>query len=456
MSRSFSHVLCVVLTLLSGATIAAAEVSGIVFDDAPGDDWRCGLSNDDFPGLTVEGMTQPLAAGCIRGDARAYVVVVDLSASRSAMTADQMASAADEQLPSTWKVDSTEYDVITLPSGYEAAYARLIGRGDGFTFLSGQKPMVAISANVSMRFEDASRTPRQIIAVFRVRAPLPGGAARKERIAELDRMLRAWAASARPASGSPISERDFELAAYARARKEESTESQAPQPGSSPGPASTDRIANAIVAAATDVGTPDDALILEEAAKAYGSLPLAKCAGALATRIRDAQRWQEQQQIISAALAAAKNRAIDVYAAFVSGLPEDADAATIEWIARTGRERGWTVRTIGSPAARSLAAAVLSQGNAPIADVPDVRAFFESTPAELLSLVGLVRPVPLIDTVARAHRDAWRLQGRHTSALPTILVRQADAIGVLERQNDGRSYRFRQLTNLLDVPRIVP
>lgn len=170
---SLCRILCVAVLYSLTVHAFAAEANGVSFEPSPGADWQCTLTNDDLPGLAAEGMTRPIASGCARGSARAYVVIVDLSSSRSAMSADQMAADAEEQLPSNWKIESKQYEVLTLENGRDAAYSKLTGKGDGFTFATGNSAMVSISANVPLLFEDNQSAAHQAIAVFRIRAPLP-------------------------------------------------------------------------------------------------------------------------------------------------------------------------------------------------------------------------------------------------------------------------------------------
>lgn len=436
--------------LLFLGTEAKAEVHGVDFSPSPGEAWNCGLSSDDFPGLAAEGMTQPLAAACMQRGASAYVVVVDLSESRAVMYAGQMAEAAEEQLPSNWKIDSKAYDVITLSSGREAAYSRLVGRGDGFTFVSGQKTMVAISANVPLLFEDASGTPRQAIAVFRVRAPLPAGAAqRKEAIAELDRTLREWAATARPSSGKSISDRDFELAVYARTKASPNT--PLPAVTASAAANAPDRIPSALTAAFTGSATAADLATLEETAQRFEQTALGEVARSLLADARRAAREREQQQILATTLDQAKDRAGDVLSRFLVAALEKGDAAGVAAALDAAKKRGWTLRSTGSAATAAVVAAI-AKGEWSPAD--DDRALFELSPAEILPLARPAGAIPRIEEIARPARDEWRMKRRDASGA-AYLVEKDQGLGVLERQPGNGQYRFRPITNPFDLQKLA-
>lgn len=435
------------LLLLLSAPIHA-DVHGVAFAPSPDGEWQCGLTNEDFPGLAAEHMTQPLAAGCERGETKAYAVIVDLSDSRSVMQAEQMAGDAEEQLPTTWKIDSKSYDVITLPGGRLAAYSRLTGRGDGFTFMSGQKPMVAISANVPLLFEDAAGAPRQVITVFRVRAPLPAAAAnRKETVAELDRMLREWAATARPASGRFISDRDFELAAYARTKGLASAE-----PRAAVVPAASvnerERISAAVAGALDARATPADVAMLEQAAQQYEQLALGELARSLLSDVRRTEQLREQEQVLTTTLEAAKEKAGDVLSRFfVAGL-QKGDTAGITAALPLAKKYGWTLRSAGPAASAAFAdAAAKRTWSPPAAD----RALFELSSTELLQLARKPGTVPRIEDIARPARAEWRMKQRDASKAG-YLVEKDNGLGLLERQPGTGQYKFRLLTNLFDIP----
>ncbi|MGZ5444207.1 MAG: hypothetical protein ACXW31_16010 [Thermoanaerobaculia bacterium] len=443
--RVGSTLFCFALSLFLSIP-AHAEVHGVEFAPSPAPSWRCGLSNDDFQGLAAESMTQPLAAGCEQGDAKAYIVIVDLSDSRSVMHAGQMAADAEDQLPSNWKIESKSYDVITLSSGRQAAYSRLVGRGDGFTFVSGQKPMVAVSANVPLLFEDASGTQRQTIAVFRVRSPLPASAAqRKEAIAELDRTLREWAATARPASGRTITDRDFELAAYARTKGLTGTATSAS--AASAGTANErDRIPSALTAAFTGSATAADVAMLEETAQRFEQTALGEVARSLVVDARRAAQEREQQQILAVTLDQAKDKAGDVLSRFLVAAVEKGDAAGVAAALDAAKKRGWTLRNAGPATTTALVAAVTRSAWSP-ADAD--RAIFELSPTEILPLVRNARAIPPIEEIARPARNEWRMKRRDASGA-AYLVEKDQGLGVLERQSGNGQYRFRPITNPFD------
>jgi hypothetical protein len=448
---SLARVLGCALLLVVALRGQAAETNGVAFEPKPGDQWQCELSNADFPGLAAEGMTQPLASGCEKGKARAYVVIVDLSDSRSAMSADQMAADAEEQLPGTWKIDSKVYDVISLGDGRRAAYSRLIGKGDGFTFVSGQTSMVAISANVPLIFEDDNHVPHQAIAVFRVRAPLPvGAAARKELVEELDRTLRGWAATAKPARGAAISERDFEAAAYTRTKN-----AIAPAPASNPQPSRTETssiegVATALVAAANGIATADDLNVLENAERRYPHDPLSTVARSYLDDAHRVVQTQQQRQILAVALEKAGERGPDVLSRFMLVAVNDADATALAAEIEIARGHGWTLRNMNASTVTALALSIVNR-KVTLPPAPEVRAFFELSSAELLPFVQNVVAVPFIDQIARPARDAWQLRERRQAPVPAVLVRRENGVGVLEIQPGRRVYRYRALTNLLDM-----
>lgn len=447
MNRRVGSTLCYFALSLFLSMPASADLHGVEFAPSPAPSWRCGLGNDDFPGLAAEHMTQPLAAGCEQGDAKAYIVIVDLSDSRAVMHAGQMAADAEDQLPSNWKIESKSYDVITLDSGQQAAYSRLVGRGDGFTFVSGQKPMVAVSANVPLLFEDASGTPRQAIAVFRVRSPLPAAAAaRKETIAGLDRTLREWAATARPSSGKTISDRDFELAAYARTKALAST----PMPAVTPSAAAAngpDRIPSALMAAFTGSATAADVAMLEETAQRFEQTALGEVARSLAVDARRAAQESQQQQILAATLERAKEKAGDVLTRFLVAAVEKGDAAGVTAALAAAKKQGWTLRNAGPATTATLAAAVTKSGWSP---ADEDRAFFDLSPTEILPLMRKAGAIPPIEEIARPARSEWRMKRRDASGAE-YLVEKDRGLGVLERQSATGLYRFRPITNLFDL-----
>lgn len=445
----------ILFALWFGVSAVAAEVGGVAFAPSPAASWRCGLTNDDFPGLAAEHMRQPLAAGCEKGDAKAYAVVVDLSDSRSAMRADQMAADAEEQLPSSWKIDSKSYDVVSLPGGRLASYSRLVGKGNGFTFLSGNTPMVAISANVPLVFEDESGAPRQVIAVFRVRSPLSASATpRKEMIAALDQMLREWAGTAQPASGRTISERDFELAAYARTKGQTSAAPPAAASAPGAGPNGNDRIAAALTAAVSGRATVQDLAALEDAAKRFPQIALGEMARSLLDDARRSSQQTEQQQILSAALESAKERASDVFSRFLIAATESGDSAAIAAALRVAKDRAWTLHNTNPAAIETVAAAILKRSPS-FAPTDDDRAFFELPATELLVFAQRARKVPGIEEIARLDRDTWRLKNRR-DAKAVYLVQHDKSIGILERQKESNVYRFQPITNLLELRAVEP
>lgn len=429
----------------------AAETNGVSFEPRPGDQWQCDLTNADFPGLAAEGMTQPLASGCEKGKARAYIVIVDLSDSRSAMSADQMASDAEEQLPETWKIDSKFYDVVSLGDGRRASYSRLVGRGDGFTFVSGQTSMVAISANVPLIFEDENQVPHQAIAVFRVRAPLPAGAAaRKELVEELDRTLRSWAATAKPARGVTISARDFEAAAYARTKNSVASAPAAKPRPSQPEMSSTERIAAALSAAATGKATADDLDVLQTAERQYAREPLSRVARSYLDDARRAEQMQQQRQILATALDKAGDRAPEILSRFMRVAVDDADAAALAAQIEIAHGRAWTLRNMNPSTVAALASSIMNH-KVSLPSKPELRAFFELSSAELLPIVQSVAAVPLIEQIAKPDRDAWQPRDRRQALAPAILVRRENGAGILELQPGRPQYRYRPLTNLLDA-----
>lgn len=434
----------------------ATETAGVEFDPSPGADWQCGLTNEDLPGMVAEGMRQPLAAGCGRAEARAYTVMVDLSDSRSVMRAEQMAADAEEQLSSSWKIESKTYDVVSLPGGRTAAYSRLVGRGDGFTFLSGETPMIAISANVPLLFEDESGVARQVIAVFRLRSPIPAGAAkRKEAIADFDRILRSWAGTAHPAKGRAIAERDFELAAYARQERLKPAIVAAATISAPPAPGGNQRVAAALTAAMNGRATPDDVAILQDAEKKFPHTALGTMARTLTGETQQSSRQREQQQILNAALDAAAGGGHEVLSRFLVAAIDSQDAAGLTTAVSAAKQRGWTLRDVSPAAAAALAEAVFNR-SVPLAPPVDDRGFFELSSTDLLLLARQSRSVPLLEEIARPDRNGWRMKNTQESRKPSCLVQHDSGVGVLERQQGSETYRYRPLTNLLDLGAIGP
>lgn len=439
MARSLALTLLFTLCTLA-ADASDREVHGVTFADSPGAAWRCGLSNDDLPGLTAERMLQPVAAACESGSAKAYVVIVDLSDSRSVMRAEQMAADAEEQLPPSWKIESKTYDVITLANGRGAAYSRLVGKGNGFTFLSGQTSMVAISANVPMLFEDAAGAPRQAIAVFRVRAPLPTAAAqRKETIADLDRLLRAWAGTARPASGRALSDRDFELSAYARTRNAAPASERTPRAASG-----NDRVLSAVQAAMNGRATADDLAALEDASTRFPNAAMGDLARSLIEAARRAAQQNEQEALLASMLDHSKDHATALFSRFVISALRTSDTNGLAAALRIAKQRGWTLRDADTMTIAALRSAIVSRTFTPSSDDRD---FFELSTAELLPLAAAVP----IETVAKFERGQWRLKNRREAPKAAYVVQHDKSVGVLEQQG-AATYRLRVITNLLDLP----
>ena len=431
-------VLSLIVPFVVTLTIQAEEMNGIQFAASPGSSWRCGLQNDDLPGLASEHMLQPVAAGCERGDVRAYVVVVDLSDSRSPMRAEQMAADAEDQLPSAWKIDSKSYDVVTLSSGQRAAYSRLVGKGTGFTFVSGQKPMVAISLNVPLLFEDESGKTRQVIAVFRVRAALPPAAAdRKAFIADLDRTVREWAGSATPAGGHAISERDFELAAYARTK---GITLPAGAPDAAPRPPQ-DPLPSAVAALMNHRATSEDLATLEKATSRAPQSPLAKT---LQSYIDEAARSAEEQTLV-AILDAAKEDAPRFFSRFLATSAGAGDADGLAVALRVAQQRGWSLHNATPDAIGIVVRAITAHA---VSVAPESRAFFELPADQIPPLVQ--KPPPYVTEIAKASGTGWRLRDRRGASRGAFLVRSDNGVGLLERQQDG-TYRLRPVTNVLDL-----
>jgi hypothetical protein len=456
--RFLSSCIASILLVAHAARAAAPESHGVAFDPSPQGEWRCGLTTDDMPGLAAERMLHPLAAGCTRGEAKAFAVVVDLSDSRFAMSAEQMAADAEDQLPTSWKIDSKSYDLVSLSGGQTAAYSRLVGKGDGFTFLSGQKPMVAISYNVPLVFQNESETPQQAIAVFRARSPLPAGMnQRKLMIEELDQSLRAWAGTAHPASNRVISAREFELAAHARASGKGSTPipAAAPAPAARKQPGGNDRIAAAVTAAVRGRATEADLEVLADVEKRFGQEALGLLAQSLREDIRRASLQKEQQQILSAVMEAAAERASDILSSYLIAAMESRDSVAVESALRVAESRGWPLRNL-SPAAIDTVAAEVLKRDFPFATDGEDRTFLEFPSNELLSLVSRTRTVPPIEDLVRNERDHWRMKDRRSPTKVAYLVQSEKNIGILERQQGTDVYRYRPVTNLVDVAAVDP
>lgn len=437
------------------ATIAApiaADVHGVAFDPSPPGQWRCGLTNDDLPGLAAERMTHPLAAGCARGEARAFVVIADLSDARHAMSAEQMAGDAQDQLPTTWKISSKSYDVVSLPSGHAAAYSRLVGKGDGFTFLSGQTPTVAISFNVPLLFEGDDGAPRQAIAVFRARSRLSAGASQQRTIADLDDALRAWAGTARPANNRAISVRDFEVATLLRSQQGGTTSGEQKVPAAPSPKTSNDRIAAAMDAAVNGHASADDLAVLEGAEKQFATTALGSMARSLRDDVQRSSLQSQQQIIVSTAIENAGERGKGVLSRFLLAAIASGDSPAEAAAVAAANLHGWSLRDLNRPAGEAIALAVLQRK---FVAGPNDRAFFELPPDDLLTLVLQTRPVPAIEEFARRDRDRWRMKDRRSPSKAVALVQSEKNIGVLERQSED-VYHFRPLTNLLDVVAAEP
>src|SRR5437588_3875456 len=138
------------------ASSLRAQTTDIEVAPSPGPDWKCGLTNDDLPWLAEEGMRKPIAAGCrSTTGAVAVVILSDQTRLKSAMTAEQMASDAEDQLPSQWRIKSKIFDVKAIAgTARTASFSRLVGTGDGATFLLGDQPMVAVSMNEPILWAD--------------------------------------------------------------------------------------------------------------------------------------------------------------------------------------------------------------------------------------------------------------------------------------------------------------
>jgi len=393
-------------TMFFLATIAApiaADVHGVAFDPSPPGEWRCGLTNDDLPGLAAERMTHPLAAGCARGEARAFVVIADLSDARHAMSADQMAGDAQDQLPTTWKISSKFYDVVSLPGGHAAAYSRLVGKGDGFTFLSGQTPTVAISFNVPLLFEGDDGAPRQAIAVFRARSRLPAGVSQERMIADLDDALRAWAGSARPANNRAISVRDFEVATLLRSQQGGGTTSGEQKAPAAPSQkTNNDRIAAAMDAAVNGHASADDLAILEGAEKQFATTALGSMARSLRDDVQRSSLQSQQQIIVSTAIQNAGERGKGVLSRFLLAAIASGDSPAEAGAVAAASLHGWSLRDVNRPAAEAITSAVLQRK---FVAGPNDRTFFELPSDELLTLVVQTKAVPAIEELARRDRD---------------------------------------------------
>jgi hypothetical protein len=425
------------------AVAAAADVHGVAFDPSPPGQWRCGLANGDLPGLAAERMTHPLAAACERGQAKAFVVVVDVSDAHHVMSAEQMADDAQDQLPASWKISSKSYDVVSLPGGHTAAYSRLLGKGDGFTFLSGQTPTLAISFNVPLLFEGEDGTPRQAIAVFRVRSALSSGEGQQKTIRDLDDALRAWAGTAHPASARAISAHDFEVATLLRSQGKPSVRNE---PAASPS-TGNDRVAAAVSAAINGSASSEDLAVLENAERQFGATALGSMARSLRDELHRSSLEAQQQLILSAAISNAGERAKDVLSRFLLAAIASGDSAATSAAISIAGGHGWSLRDLNRAVSEAMASAVLQRKFIPVSN----REFFEIPSNELLLLVLQARPVLAIEEVALRDRDRWRMKSRRAPSKAESLVQSEKSIGVLEPQQGENAYRLRPLTNLLDV-----
>lgn len=433
---------------------AASELYGVAFDPTPQGNWRCGLTNEEMPGLAAERMTHPIAAGCANGEARAFAVIVDLSDAHSAMSAEQMAADAEDQLPTSWKVTSKSYDVVPLAGGHSAAYSRLVGKGDGFTFLSGQTPMVAISFNVPLVFQNDSGIPQQAIAVFRVRSPLPAGKSQRDTtLDELDQTLRAWAGTAHPANNRSISAREFERASSQASDAGGVSRTATQVPG--PAPSGNERIAAAVTAALQGRATEADLRVLEDTEKQFGQQALGSMAQSLREGVRRSSQQNQQQQILATVLDGDKERANDVLSRFLIAAVESRDSAAVASAIKVAASRGWPLQKLNPAAVEKLAVAVLKR-DLSLATIEGARAFLEFSPGELQPLVLRTQTVPTLAGIARQDRDQWRMKDRRAPSKAVHLVTNEKEIGLLERQQSTDAYRYRTLTNLLDVAAIDP
>jgi hypothetical protein len=446
------RILATMYVLAMIAAPAAADVHGVAFDPSPPGEWRCGLTNEDLPGLATERMTHPLAAACARGEARAFVVIVDLSDARHAMSSEQMADDAQDQLPRSWKISSKSYDVVSLPTGRTAAYSRLVGKGDGFTFLSGQTPTLAISFNVPLLFQGDDGAPRQAIAVFRVRSPLPPSGGQQKAIGDLDNALRAWAGTARPANNRGISVRDFEVAMLLRSQGG-TTSGVRNEPAVASRPTGDDRIAAAVSAAVNGSASAEDLAVLESAGKQFGPIALGSMARSLRDDLQRSSLHAQQQIILSKAIGIAGDRAKDVLSHFLAAAIASGDSAGATAAVTFASARGWTLRDLDHAAGEAIVLAILQRK---LVATPNDRAFFELPSKDLLTLVLQTKSVPAIEETARRDRDHWRMKNRHAPSKAVPLVQSEKTIGVLERQQAEGVYRFRPLTNLLDVVAAEP
>jgi hypothetical protein len=109
--------------------------------------------------------------------------------------------------------------------------------------------------------------------------------------------------------------------------------------------------------------------------------------------------------------------------------------------------RGWSLRDLNGEATEAMASAVLQRKFIAASN----REFFQIPSNELLTLVLQGRPVPAIEEVALRDRDHWRMKSRRAPSKAESLVQSEKTIGVLEQQQGENAYRFRPLTNLMDV-----
>ena len=289
--------------------------------------------------------------------------------------------------------------------------------------------------------------------IFRVRSPLPAAAAqRKQTIAELDRLLREWAGTARPASGRSIADRDFELAAYARTKGLANAGTSAPTAAAAAAANESDRIPAALTAAASGQATAADVVTLEETAQRFAQTGLGGMASSLVTDARRVAQQREQQQILSTTLESAKEKAGEVFSLFLVGAVEKGDAAGLAFALDIAKKHGWTLRNADPAAIRALADAAAKHTLSPR---PEDRAFFELSAGELLPLARSVGTVPRVEEIARAVREGWRMKRRDASNV-RVLVEKDNALGVLEQQPATAHYRFRPITNILDLATVEP
>lgn len=443
------RVLATMCFLAAIPVTAAADVDGVTFDPSPPGQWRCGLTNGDLPGLAAERMTHSVAAACERGQAKAFVVVVDVSDARHVMSAEQMADDAQDQLPTSWKISSKSYEVVSLPGGHTAAYSRLVGKGDGFTFLSGQTPTLAISFNVPLLFEGDDGAPRQAIAVFRVRSALPAGEGQQRTVRDLDDAIRTWAGTARPVNARTISAHDFEVATLLRSQGK--TAAPRSEPAAPPPSTANDRVAAAVSAAVNGSASTEDVAVLENVEKQFGATALGTLARSLREDLHHSALEAQERLIVSEAIRNGGGRAKDVLSRFVAASIASGDSAATAAAIGIAKEHGWSLRDLNRAAVEAMASAVLQRKFIAASNGE----FFEIPSSELLPLVLQARPVPAIEEFALRDRDHWRMKSRRAPSKAESLVQSDKSIGILELQQ-GDAYRFRPLTNLIDVAAAQP